>query len=79
MTGILKPGEQAVFIGDSYDDVDAWVMNKISAIAALYGYGRKNIDKYIPIQKRFIDEHKPDESCDIYIDNSNYDNPRMRR
>jgi phosphoglycolate phosphatase len=38
---LLSPGEQAVFIGDSYDDIEAGVSNRIPAIAALYGYGDK--------------------------------------
>jgi phosphoglycolate phosphatase len=28
--------------------------------------------KYIPVQQRYIKEHRPHETCDILIDNSNY-------
>jgi len=38
---ILKHDEQAAFIGDSFDDIEAGLRNKIPAIAAMYGYGNK--------------------------------------
>lgn len=38
---LLPEEAQAVFIGDSYDDIDAGVQNRIPSIAALYGYGDK--------------------------------------
>lgn len=31
--------------------------------------------KYIPIQERYLREHRPKEVCDVLIDNRNYDTP----
>jgi phosphoglycolate phosphatase len=40
---------------------------------------QKYHDKYIPIQKRYLEEHQPDVNCDIFIDNSDYDHPKIWR
>jgi uridine kinase len=38
---------------------------------------KKYIDKYIPVQKRYIEEFKPREHSDIVIDNSDYRYPKI--
>lgn len=35
-------------------------------------------NKYIPVQQRYIKEHRPHETCDILIDNSNYYHPLLK-
>jgi len=35
----------------------------------------KYINKYIPVQKRYLDECSPEEHCDIIVNNQDYLNP----
>lgn len=38
---------------------------------------QKYSDRYIPVQKRYLEEHKPHEICDVLFDNNDYDNPML--
>ncbi len=40
---------------------------------------QKYIEKYIPIQKRYIEEFHPSSTSDIVIDNQNYLHPKIVR
>lgn len=43
------------------------------------GFLQKYIDKYIPIQKLYLDQWKPAEAADMVIDNEDFNAPRLYR
>jgi phosphoglycolate phosphatase len=63
--------------------VDFEEVLKRAAICDVPKYGQAFLEKYrlkyIPIQKRYLQEHKPQEQCDILIDNNDYNNPKHIR
>ncbi len=47
----------------------------------LYGeeFIKKYYEKYIPLQKRYIKEYKPIEKSDLVINNTDYNNPKIKK
>ncbi len=73
---LLEYFDSAIFLHIDFDEV-----LKRAEIRDVPKYGKeflqKYIDKYIPIQKRYISEYNPHETCDFVIDNNDYINPKI--
>jgi phosphoglycolate phosphatase len=65
-----------VFLQISFDE-----MLRRARVRDVPKYGeaflQKYIDKYIPVQKRYLEEYRPHERCDVFIDNGDYRNPKI--
>lgn len=75
---ILEYLDSTIFLHINFDEV-----LKRAEIRDVPKYGKeflqKYIDKYIPIQKRYLSEDKPCEICDFIIDNNDYRNPNFQK
>jgi len=80
-TLLFRPPIGEYIEGKVFLHVDFEEMLKRATIRDVPKYGESFLEKYrlkyIPIQKRYIQEHKPKEQCDIFIDNNDYSNPRL--
>jgi len=71
---LLSYFDLKIFIDINFDEV-----LKRAQIRDIPKYGpeflNRYINKYIPIQKKYLEQCKPKENCDILIDNNNYHMP----
>lgn len=75
---LLHYFDMKIFIDITFEEV-----LKRAQIRDVPKYGieflKKYIDKYIPIQKKYLEECKPKEICDILVDNNDFDRPLIIR
>ncbi len=80
---LLRPPLLAYLDGTVFLDVKFEEVLERARVRDVPKYGEaflsKYIDKYIPVQKRYVEAFKPDERCDILIDNNDYCTPHIIR
>jgi phosphoglycolate phosphatase len=74
---INKYFDYRIFLDISFDEV---IIRAQKRDVPLYGDGivEKYKNKYIPIQKRYIEEHNPIRESDVVIDNSDFSFPKIK-
>lgn len=65
-----------IFLHVSFDEV---IKRATARDVPKYGesFLNKYKNKYIPIQTRYLSEFEPHTNCDIFIDNNDYENPKI--
>jgi uridine kinase len=78
---LLRPPLSDYFDSKIFIHIDFDEMLKRAEKRDVPKYGivflQKYINKYIPVQKQYLQEHRPQINCDILIDNTDYLCPKI--
>lgn len=80
---LFRPPLLAYLDGRIFLHIDFDEMMKRARIRDIPKYGeafmQKYINRYLPVQERYLKEYKPNINCDILIDNSDYEHPSIKQ
>ncbi len=73
---LLKYLDTTVFLHIDFDEV---LRRMQVRDVPKYGEGfiKKYTNKYIPVQRKYLEEYRPEQRSDIVINNQDYFNPRL--
>lgn len=78
---LFKPPIMEYLDGKVFLYIDFNEVIKRATIRDVPKYGEAFLEKYnikyIPIQKRYLNEYEPEKHCDILVNNQDYFNPRL--
>ncbi len=78
---LFRPPVLTYLEGKVFLEIDFTEMLKRARLRDVPKYGeafmKKYTDKYIPVQKRYLDEYKPRFTCDLVVDNNDYLHPMI--